>query len=172
MLGSGEGVLAGDVEFVKADVVEEHIDSAQVVGGDIGFPAHRKPLRTPSCPSTFTAFSSREPEPQAGSVAVSNLIQHNGSLFLPLNDETTPRVHFCTPLITMPYAPLRSKGFGFIATLCVHCVLLVELKIISFPTILLSSNKLYVLFVEHPLTHKEHSLKCDGNEIHIFLHTL
>ena len=37
MLGSGEGVLAGDVEFVKADVVEEHIDSAQVVGGDIDF---------------------------------------------------------------------------------------------------------------------------------------
>ena len=48
------------------------------------------------------------------SVAVSNLIQHNGAEFLPLNDEH-PRVHFCTPLITMPYAPLRSMVFGFIA---------------------------------------------------------
>ena len=41
--------------------------------------------------------------PQAGYVAVSNLIQHNGADFLPLNDAPT-QVHFCTPLITMPYA--------------------------------------------------------------------
>lgn len=49
-----------------------------------------------------------------GSVAVSNLIQHNGAEFLLLNDAPA-QVHFCTPLITMPYAPLRSKVFGFIA---------------------------------------------------------
>ena len=59
------------------------------------------------------------PVPQTPSVAVSNLIQHNGSLFLPLNDEH-PRVHFCTPLITMPFAPLQSKGFLFYCCLCVH----------------------------------------------------
>ena len=39
------------------------------------------------------------------SVAVSNLIQHNGADILPLNDAPA-QVHFCTPLITMPYAPL------------------------------------------------------------------
>lgn len=49
-----------------------------------------------------------------GSVAVSNLIQHNGAEFLLLNDAPA-QVHFYTPLITMPYAPLRSKVFGFIA---------------------------------------------------------
>ena len=64
---------------------------------------------------TGEPMSSKPAVLQVTSVAVSNLIQHNGSLFLPLNDEH-PRVHFCTPLITMPYAPLRSKGFGFIAT--------------------------------------------------------
>ena len=58
-----------------------------------------------------TSSQSQDPEPQAGSVAVSNLIQHYGSLFLPVT-MSTPRVHFCTPLITIPYAPLRSKGFG------------------------------------------------------------
>ena len=35
VLGVGQGVLTGDVELVKADVVEEHVDTAQVVGGDI-----------------------------------------------------------------------------------------------------------------------------------------
>ena len=35
VLGIGQSVLAGDVELVKADVVEEHVDAAQVVGGDI-----------------------------------------------------------------------------------------------------------------------------------------
>ena len=35
MLGRGQGVLAGDVELVKAHVMEEHIDAAKVVGGDI-----------------------------------------------------------------------------------------------------------------------------------------
>ena len=54
------------------------------------------------------------PEGLAGSVAVSNLIQHNDSLFLLRNDEH-PRVHFCTPLITMSVAPLRRMGFCFIA---------------------------------------------------------
>ena len=40
------------------------------------------------------------------SVAVSKLIQHNGAEFLPRNDAPA-QVHFCTPLITIPYAPLR-----------------------------------------------------------------
>ena len=35
MLGRGQGVLAGDVELVKAHVMEEHIDAAKVVGGDV-----------------------------------------------------------------------------------------------------------------------------------------
>ena len=35
MLGRGQRVLTGDVEFVKAHVVEEHIDAAEVVGGNI-----------------------------------------------------------------------------------------------------------------------------------------
>ena len=35
VLGRGQGVLAGDVELVKAHVMEEHIDAAKVVGGDI-----------------------------------------------------------------------------------------------------------------------------------------
>ena len=50
------------------------------------------------------------------------------------------RVHFCTPLITMPYAPLRSKGFGFIAA-CAY---------IAFS----SWNRCLIFFVEndvHPL---------------------
>ena len=34
--------------------------------------------------------------------------QYNGAAFLHRNDEH-PRVYFCTPLITMPYAPLRSN---------------------------------------------------------------
>ena len=35
MLGIGERVLTGDVELVKADVVQVHVDAAQVVGGDV-----------------------------------------------------------------------------------------------------------------------------------------
>ena len=35
MLGGCKGILACDVELVKADVVEEHVDAAQVVGGDV-----------------------------------------------------------------------------------------------------------------------------------------
>lgn len=45
----------------------------------------------------------------------------------------------------------------------------VRLKFISSPTNLLSASKLNALFVEYPPTHKEHSLKCGGNEIRIFL---
>ncbi len=82
-------------------------------------------LHTPRCEKGGNSYvsqnaltkTSRNPcinHATASSVAVSNLIQHNGSLFLPRNDEH-PRVHFCTPLITIPYAPLRSKGFSFIA---------------------------------------------------------
>ncbi|HQH66708.1 MAG TPA: hypothetical protein PLA62_11160, partial [Clostridia bacterium] len=48
----------------------------------------------------------------ASSVAVSKLIQYNETELLPLNDAPA-QVHFCTPLITMPYAPLRGKVFGF-----------------------------------------------------------
>lgn len=35
MLGIGEGVLAGDVELVIANVVEEHVNAAEIVGGEI-----------------------------------------------------------------------------------------------------------------------------------------
>lgn len=35
VLGVGQSVLAGDVELIKPDVVKEHIDAAQVVGGDV-----------------------------------------------------------------------------------------------------------------------------------------
>ena len=63
------------------------------------------------------------PVPHAGSVAVSNLIQHNGEEFLLLNDAPA-QVHFCTPLITMPYAPLRGNMFCFIATMCTLAALL------------------------------------------------
>ena len=35
VLGIGQGILAGYVELVKAYIVEEHIDAAQVVSGDV-----------------------------------------------------------------------------------------------------------------------------------------
>ena len=35
MLGGRQRVLTGDVELVKAHVMEEHIDTAKVVGGDV-----------------------------------------------------------------------------------------------------------------------------------------
>ena len=35
VLGRGQRVLAGNVKFVKAHVVEKHVDAAEVVGGDI-----------------------------------------------------------------------------------------------------------------------------------------
>ena len=41
MLGGCKGILACDVELVKADVVEEHIDAAQVVGGDVDLLAEK-----------------------------------------------------------------------------------------------------------------------------------
>jgi len=59
-------------------------------------------------------FNAITAECKIDSVAVSNLIQHNGAEFLLLNDAPA-QVHFCTPLITMPCAPLRSKVFGFVA---------------------------------------------------------
>ena len=37
MLRVGQGILAGNVKLIKADVMEEHIDAAQVVGGDVDF---------------------------------------------------------------------------------------------------------------------------------------
>ena len=37
VLGRGLGVLADNVELVKANIVEEHIDAAKVVGGDVDF---------------------------------------------------------------------------------------------------------------------------------------
>lgn len=35
VLGVGQGILTSNIKLVKADVVEEHVDTAQVVGGDI-----------------------------------------------------------------------------------------------------------------------------------------
>ena len=35
MLGFGQCVLTGNVEFVKANIMEKHIDAAEVVGSDI-----------------------------------------------------------------------------------------------------------------------------------------
>ena len=37
MLWIGQGILAGNAKLVKTDVVEKHIDAAQVVRGDIDF---------------------------------------------------------------------------------------------------------------------------------------
>ena len=37
MLGRNQGVLTGNIELVKADVMQEHIDAAKVVCGDIDF---------------------------------------------------------------------------------------------------------------------------------------
>ena len=45
MLGGCKGILACDVELVKADVVEEHIDAAQVVGGDVDLLAEKAVAR-------------------------------------------------------------------------------------------------------------------------------
>ena len=38
VLRVGQGILTSDIKLVKADVVEEHIDAAQVVGGDVDLP--------------------------------------------------------------------------------------------------------------------------------------
>ena len=35
VLRADEGVLVGDIELVEADVVQEHIDAAEVVGGEV-----------------------------------------------------------------------------------------------------------------------------------------
>ena len=35
VLRADEGVLVGDIELVKADIVQEHIDAAEVVGGEV-----------------------------------------------------------------------------------------------------------------------------------------
>ena len=37
VLGGNERVLAGDIELVEGDIVQEHVDAAQVVGGDVDF---------------------------------------------------------------------------------------------------------------------------------------
>ena len=37
MLRCGQGVLAGNVELIKAHVVQEHIDTAEVVSRNIDF---------------------------------------------------------------------------------------------------------------------------------------
>ena len=66
MLRIGQRVLTGNVEFVKFDVVQEHIDAAQVVRCDVDF-LPKEAVAHGTRPSTFSAFSSSEPEPQAGS---------------------------------------------------------------------------------------------------------
>ena len=35
MLRRDEGVLTGNVEFIKTDIMQEHIDTAEVIGRDI-----------------------------------------------------------------------------------------------------------------------------------------
>ena len=48
VLRVGQGVLAGNVELVVADVMQKHVDAAEVVGGDVDFlpvKAHPDPLR-------------------------------------------------------------------------------------------------------------------------------
>ena len=37
MLRSGERIFAGNVEFIKSDIMQEHIDAAQIVGRDVDF---------------------------------------------------------------------------------------------------------------------------------------
>ena len=37
VLGVEEGVAEGDVELIVADIVEEHVDAAEVVGGEVDF---------------------------------------------------------------------------------------------------------------------------------------
>ena len=35
MLGTGQCIIAGNIKFIKANFVQKHVDTAQVVGGDI-----------------------------------------------------------------------------------------------------------------------------------------
>ena len=35
MLGTCQRIIAGNIKFIKANFVQEHINAAQVVGGDI-----------------------------------------------------------------------------------------------------------------------------------------
>ena len=35
MLGRGQGILAGNIKLIKANIVEEHIDAAEVIGRDV-----------------------------------------------------------------------------------------------------------------------------------------
>ena len=37
MLWCGQRVLAGNVKFIKANIMQEHIDAAEVVGCDVDF---------------------------------------------------------------------------------------------------------------------------------------
>ncbi len=67
MLGRNQRIFVGDVELIKINIVQEHIDTAQVVGRQVDFLTEEAPCRTFSLPRIFAAFSSREPEPQAGS---------------------------------------------------------------------------------------------------------
>ena len=60
----------------------------------------------------FLETSKKDPDPVSGSVAVSNLIQHNGSLLLLRIDEH-PRVHFCTPLISLTVIFLVNASITF-----------------------------------------------------------
>ena len=66
VLRIGQCILTGNIKFIKSNIMQEHIDSAKVVGGNVDF-LTIETLRTVSFPKIFADFSSREPEPQAGS---------------------------------------------------------------------------------------------------------
>ena len=62
MDGISQRIAMGDVEFLEIDIVQEHVDSAQAVSGQVDLLAEAQPWRTLSWPSTLTNLSSSEPE--------------------------------------------------------------------------------------------------------------
>ena len=69
-------ILAGNIKLVKAKLVQEYIDTAEVIGRNINF------LTIEAVTDSFPApklshLSSKDPESQAGAVAVLKMIQYN-----------------------------------------------------------------------------------------------
>lgn len=53
MLRIDQRVFTGDVKLVELDVVEKHVDAAQVVGGDVDFLPKKS---VPNCVTTKDFF--------------------------------------------------------------------------------------------------------------------
>ena len=65
MLRGDQRILPHDVEFIKLNVVQEHIDAAEVVDGQVDLLPEKAPLDVVLAQHLST-FSSNEPELQAG----------------------------------------------------------------------------------------------------------